>query len=666
MFLWSIKEHKIFKENYSFRDTSTFPKRKVSIIKEPGIKIRPVTAGETWVNVYLSPAGHMLKSFVETLPACRVGLGDAANLYKFSLEFGQNVTDEDFISTSDMTSATDRATHDVGFGILKSLVDELHAQRMITTLEMKYLTSAASLLNTPKLLSVRMKGRQFKMLQKAIYGNKVHVMSIEKTKNGKLVNFVNSRGIMMGDPLTKIVLTLSSYTAWKMSKITRSVNVRGFRLPKPENRNEEHSSVKSYACAGDDHIGIGKRMDLGRIPRIMESMNFEISWSKYDINKSEVSYCQDFGILGKENLVSMLRSRAPGREKEANFIQIDVPKIRLLNQFQKMGGKENFDSPDPLIGKAKMLEGQNAYFRDMLSLREYIREDDPMSLTRYLDRLQTYMDFQTTYLRLLMPSWMEPKVIKMIELYVPTYLGGIGVQLPSRIKVEESAAAQDFVRRYLTYYKKPEVVDKVIEWERGINQEMIIINNLVSAGMLQEPLSSDEVFDKTKREIAESIASGSQYIGGRKVWNKINEDYVNASEPIPLVSSKENAYTFLTINPETPFTVVKKTRTRQKITGMRRKLHKVAPFAGPVTFVRPTRVDLWVERSSLTAALKTQFVKPNLKIPRSLFSHNQGNRYNGPMFIPNTDEVRMNAEPGSIEASLGESPRTAHSSSEMT
>jgi len=652
LFMWSHKERDNFEQNYDYRDVTTYPQGKVTIIKEPGVKIRPVTSGETWLNVFLSPAAHMLKKFLETLPACRVGLGDAANLYKFSCEFAGELKEDECISTSDMTSATDRATHDWGFGVLKGLIDEMRSLGMISKLEQEYLIKASSLLNTPKLLSFTCKGRQAKMISKAWHDNRIGLLTLEKKRGErgsmKTFEFVNTRGIMMGDPLTKIVLTMSSYAAWKMTKITRKDDPRDFRLPRRENRSEDHSTVKAFACAGDDHIGLGTFRDLKRIPKVMEKMNFEISWDKYDINNNYVSYCQDFGIKGELNEVTRIRARR--EPKEANFIHIDIPKIRLLNQFQKMGGNENFSSPDPLVGKAMMLEGQNEYFDSMLKLRDYLVDTDSAAVRRYFDRLETYMDYQSTYIRLLMPSWMEPKLLKKVETYIPSWLGGIGVRLPKEISWV-NRHAYSYARKFTGFMAGPVLDGSIIEWERGITQNITLINKYVELGTLDKPLTTPQLYNKVKEELAMSIASGSNIIGARKIWDSIHKNYINACGPLPIVSSRENAYTALSINPKLGFTVVKPLRARQKISRTWQKI-KYVDFVGPILLNRTRREDIWVGKTGLAEALGTGFVKPSTQINLSLFSG--GNVGQGPRFIPNNDELRDMSSTGSIDTSIGE------------
>jgi hypothetical protein len=110
LFIWSAMWFRDLRKGLVPGDMDTYPKAKVSVITEPGGKIRPVSAGETQMALFMAPAGHILKELLESIPACRVGLTDSANLWRFSEEIKHHENWHDYISTSDLTAATDRAS----------------------------------------------------------------------------------------------------------------------------------------------------------------------------------------------------------------------------------------------------------------------------------------------------------------------------------------------------------------------------------------------------------------------------------------------------------------------------------------------------------------------------------------------------------------------------
>jgi len=641
MYEWSCTEYSKFINQYDMDKESSYPQGRVSIVKEPGIKIRPVTCGTTWQNVFLSPAAHTLRGFLEALPACRVGLSESNGLFRFSQEYKTEILPSDFISTSDMNSATDRAPHETGFGLLNGLINELSSQGAIEPGEREYLKKAAALLTTPKRLKISVKGKEKRAIAKALHDGK-----IEGILDGNDFYFTNYRGIMMGDPLTKIVLTASSYGAWRMTVKSASNDVRDFRLARSPSTIRTFSKVKAYACAGDDHLGIGPKDDLERIPKAMESMGYEISWEKYNINKKYVSYCQLFGMLPDYNPVTKAKTLKEGRQNK--FIQIDVPKIRLLTQFQKMGGKENFDKPDPLVGKALQMFKDIEYARETIDLLDY-KEDDGMST--YVGRLKSFISMQACYVRALMPSWMEWKVITNPLTYLSPEYGGLGLHLPFDVNITTCEEARNLAARSCTKAEKPKFNDTALEWERGVKVSNVIINKLVVIGDMKV-LSENEVKESAREEIISNSAAGPELsISNMKLYGFINSKYTCLDREIPLVSSKENAYVHLMIDPATGLQVVKKMRARQLLTFRRNELHKYVPKEG-FDWEKPSNSRSYVRTESLRAAFQTGFVMPNLRINQNMFSKNP-RKY--PRYVENVESVRDLTEIGSFDASIDES-----------
>jgi len=641
LFEWANAEYEKFMSTYNLNLPSTYPKGKVSIVKEPGLKIRPVTCGSTWLNVFLSPAAHTLRGFLEALPACRVGLSESNGLYRFSQEYSGEMSLTDLISTSDMDSATDRAAHETGFGLLNGMINELSSQRAIGLGERDYLKKAAALLTTPKRLSVTVKGREKKAVSKSMVEGK-----LDGILDGNTFWFSNYRGIMMGDPLTKIVLTMSSYGAWKASVKSPSNDVRDFRLARSPSSVRHFSKVKAYACAGDDHLGIGPEEDLKRIPKIMESMSYSISWDKYNINDTYVSYCQLYGMLPHKSAVSKAKALKEG--KPSKFIQIDTPKVRLLTQFQKMGGKENFDKPDPLVGKSLQMFKDIQYARETIGLSLF-KEDEGMA--RFCCRLQSFINMQACYVRALMPSWMEWKVITNPLTFLPPELGGLGIHLPHDVSIRSDPKAKDLAARFVTKIENPRFNDVALEWERGVLVSNVIINRLIKTGDA-EILDEDGVKESAREEIISNSASGPNIsISNMKLWNTINSKYMCLDREIPLVSSKENAYVQLAVEPGTKLQVVRKLRARQLLTIRRNELNKFDPKDN-FDWSDPIRTKFYVKTESVRTALQTMFVMPCLKIDREIFSTNP-RKY--PKWFENVESVRDSSVIGSFDASIDES-----------
>jgi hypothetical protein len=663
LFEWARHCHANWMKQYDPDRSETYPKGKVSIVKEPGVKIRPVTAGETWVNVFLSPAGHTCRKLMEILPACRVGLSDTNGLYRLSEEYKADIRGTDQISTSDMTSATDRARHDVSFGLLNGLFKELFSQRVITKGEKIYLQQAAALLTTPKLLHLQCKGKELREINHMIHKNLIPEARIEETKPDRRgamqhrVLFVNRRGVMMGDPLTKIVLTASSYSAWRMTRYSKEDNFLRFIYPKIEP--DPMTTVRTYACAGDDHLGIGSRDDLLRIPKVMESMGYEISWDKYNINKRFVSYCQLYGML-PDHALSKEKRRQGMQPKQIKMIHIDTPKLRCCTQFQKMGGSENFDKPDPLIGKARMLANDVVYMKETLELAAAC-EWENSELQRFFNRLRFYIMEQTNYVRLLMPSWMEWKVFKDPMTYLHPDFGGIGLTVPGGLDIKNYEPAAELARKFSYMKENPTWSDSAVEWERGITVTNVIVNRLITETDLKTK-SQSEVYDEAGEVLSRrSFERGeTSSIGKHARWKYILEEYTCLDNEIPLVTSKDNVYVTLAIHPQKP-QVSRKMRSRQVNGSIRKKLSKVeVPDDYVFEWKKPKSSARFIKTSILTDAFDTNFVRPSLKISKAMFRRGSSN---GPTYVQNVEEVRSKTELGSFQIDLDESHDFSHTPS---
>jgi hypothetical protein len=464
---------------------------------------------------------------------------------------------------------------------------------------------------------------------------------------------------MMGDPITKIVLTMSSYAAWRMTRYSEEDTFINFIYPGIKEK-RCLTSVQTYACAGDDHLGIGSRHDLMRIPKVMESMGYEISWDKYNINKKFVSYCQLYGML-PGNALTDERTRQGGRFAGlSRMIHIDTPKLRCCTQFQKMGGSENFDKPDPLVGKARMLYNDVIYMKDTLELAACCAYDND-ELQRFFNKLRFFIMEQTNYVRLLMPSWMEWKVFKDPVAYMPPHFGGLGLTVPGGLEIRCHAPAFELARKFCFNKENPSWSETVMDWSRGVTVTNVVVNKLIADSELRvrtEAEVLDEAGEILSRRSFETRDAAS--IGNRAKWNYIGEEYTDLSKEVTLVTSKDNVYVTLAIHADKP-QVVRKMRSRQVLGSIRKILKNVeVPEDYVFEWKKPKSNARFIKTSILTDAFDTNFVRPSLNISRSMFYKNSRS---GPTFVQNVEEVREKTELGSFQIDLDESRDLSHTSS---
>jgi hypothetical protein len=278
------------------------------------------------------PAMHMMKEAIECLPGARVGLTEHDNLWRFGTSyenhFGKRDDQEipEYISSSDLSSATDNFEHELSKNLLKGIVD---GQRLSHGLG-NYLHNAIDLCVSPRRVHYSTTNRQARKLR--------GTCQVELEDN-KTIVFTTRCGVMMGDPITKILLTSASMASWYCTqagfKTLKEVNFSRY-IRDRYNYGIKKTPGSSFACAGDDHTAVGTKADVIRPPMFLSSMKLEISWDKYAISRKYVSYCQAFGY-------------APRYKRS---IHIDTLKVRLLNEFRKQGGHSSYEEPDPLVGKA--------------------------------------------------------------------------------------------------------------------------------------------------------------------------------------------------------------------------------------------------------------------------------------------------------------------------
>jgi len=464
----------------------------------------------------------------------------------------------------------------------------------------------------------------------------------------------------MGEPLAKVVLTASSYGAWKMTKYGyTSLLDKNLRFRPAVFQSENHSTVKQYCCAGDDHAGIGSTVDLQKIPKFMETMGFEISWDKYRISRVIISYCQEFGLHPRFNIIK------EGHYGKSNCgsIHVDTPKHRLLSQAQKMGGKENFDTPDPLVGKAKALGRSWAMMAErkerIVNIQmPHMCEPDKTVSQRYVDRMEFYGRMIPIALRLLMPSWFEMNIVNDEFAFLPTQFGGLGI--PNLYVGDWKPGIYNMMRvieyQSLVGLKLDRKTKTLIKWERGLEFQCPTIDHLLTLGkpLAELILTAPEAFDKTKEKILSN--SDAESVGNWRVTKQLYRDYVDITKNVTLVGDKESAYTAYMLRGTVDQVIPKKKRARQVLSEVRKNAmilidEGLVPFEFESRFTMRLGVPQWtapngwvseimpryaefISRKVLDENFHTGLIKPSLSIPSSYFSLRGARHAYMPVQIP--------------------------------
>jgi hypothetical protein len=344
-----------------------------------------------------------------------------------------------------------------------------------------------------------------------------------------------------------------------------------------------------FSCAGDDHIVIGSAALCKRVPRVLETMAFEISWPKYRISKKYVHYCQDFGV-------------SPASDP---YLKKDTLRMRLLNQFRKGGSHANFEHPDTLIGKGKMLEKFESYLKEGSEVLNFFREITPDAL------------------RACMPSFAEDKVMKDHLTYAPTHLGGLGI--PSHVVWQDGRFVPEVVRamhlQRLGWHQQTNGPDQV--WHRGMLIPVVYEKEVVKDGLQVQEFSS--VWSQTKSAYTDEHTVPSN----RFVSKKIRKEMVNVSEPSIIEGVKDAAYGAVFAGAERE-SVRRRRRARHILLQNRRyaksklKVDKFVPFNLDLEEHRYYVSGTWVSREDFQMYLGVPFVSTKTWISGHYMSGDAG------------------------------------------
>nr|WPR16632.1 MAG: RNA-dependent RNA polymerase [Moss associated narna-like virus 2] len=342
---WSIEEglsNKIlegspyYNENDMLRMSGRWPSIRPSAIGEPGAKSRVVTVAEDWLTMLLQPWSHHVIGALRNHPSATAGLTRGWQLYEWVKRQGNSCPppkgDRYFLS-SDLKTATDFCVHLYS----RAMLEGLH--RGLERASDPYFKLCADLLCSPR-----------------IYESEVVKEYFDKP---------TSRGILMGDPGAKIVLTLHNLCAelesllrchYQMIEATDDEFL--YRLSSLQG--VPNVIWRVFACSGDDHFGQGPREYLSRITRNHALNGMSVSWPQNFLSSRGGFYCEEMLLT-----VGLPDECIWGRKvplKDVHYLQqphIDAMKVRLFSPCAKE--HEGKDEPNPAIGKARQMHGMLAW-----------------------------------------------------------------------------------------------------------------------------------------------------------------------------------------------------------------------------------------------------------------------------------------------------------------
>jgi hypothetical protein len=351
------------------------PSIKASAIGEPGAKSRVVTVGEDWLTIFLQPFSHHLLGLAKLHPSVTAGLTRGWQLYEWvkRLRNAGPVTNQTtYFLSSDLTTATDFCTHEYSSAMVEGFMEGLDETS-------NYLRASSSLLCS---------GRRY------------------ESNIGDSFDKLTTRGILMGDPGAKLVLTLHNICAEWEAFFRSQLGMLGasdeeFLLRLSSGKGAPTKVWRHFACSGDDHIGQGPKKYLQRITLNHGLNGMSVSWSQNFLSSRGAFYCEEMLFtVGLDK--SMIWGVETPLHKRPYLEQphIDAMKIRLFSPCSKEC--EGKDEPNPAIGKARQMQGMLSWlgggFEAMV----------PMASARFEQRMEGFL-----------PTLLSTR-------YLPVKLGGIG------------------------------------------------------------------------------------------------------------------------------------------------------------------------------------------------------------------------------------------------
>ncbi|UHM27569.1 MAG: RNA-dependent RNA polymerase [Sanya narnavirus 11] len=356
---------------------------RVLTVPEPGYKARIVTTGPFWLNVLQQSASHELKTILSRHPSARSSMMKTDQAWQaLYLLTGKRFPEGSACLSSDLSEATDHIPKEVGYLLLKGF-------------------SEGAAYKAPSLnLGLR-------MLQ----------CNREFVAPGH-VSLTQTRGIMMGEPLTKVILTV-------LNLFVEEFAMRSFLHVSPRASFYESPPWRSYHVGGDDHLAVGPVEYLDCITRAHLMCGSKISAGKHGISDRVVKYCEK--VLEVRKILAGFDVKNINRDTSGYLASpfVDSIKVRLLSPLSK--ALEVSSERNVAIGKGLSLGRTLKWMNPDHFQRKWIR----MVRDRFFQRMGSLLPDRSSkiYWQLMLPiQWGG------LDLYIPDEVEQIYNNLPTLTK----------------------------------------------------------------------------------------------------------------------------------------------------------------------------------------------------------------------------------------
>jgi len=416
--LLKAKEWGIFNDEFELNPEFPPIPSRVIICPETGLKARTVTITKWWSIVLQQPLGHFLRETLSVHPFAKDGLTNDDQARQYISRLGNLRYSDDWSSysllSSDLAEATDAIPHETAYALLGPLLEKA---RLIGGLKYVPQHWEDYVVNPEEVASGSTPRTSSRLVPNKIEGSpfdngyaKLALLigcSPRQFTYGKLT-WTSNRGIMMGEPLAKGILTLLNLAAEELAFYDYCVESG---VPAMGGWSGVHKDIErfpifvtSWRCAvvvGDDHAAYGPDSYLSKITENHKAWGSILSTDKHG-RGSIVRLCEEVIIKPHKRMVSSAYPHASSYEES---LVIDSIKLRLLVLCHRT--RDPDQDSNPAIGKGIAMSEKLSYLTSPRRTREW--------------KLTVVRVFVHNYWKKL------PTGVNLHHMYLPKALGGLGL-----------------------------------------------------------------------------------------------------------------------------------------------------------------------------------------------------------------------------------------------
>jgi len=318
---------------------------RLATVNEPGYKSRIVTTNEWWCNILQQGPSHIMRNILVNIPRCESSFIKGNQAWSAMYQI-KNINPKWRMLCSDLREATDHIPLEIAKAILKGFKSVYNVEGLDTVLEF---------LELP---------RRFML-------------------DG--IEFHTDRGVMMGEPMAKSILTLHQLIADDLAR------KKCFKEGSLKDLDEPFFHV-----GGDDVLAIGPDDYLNSVSEFLLKLGAELSLDKHKIYDKVGKYCEKLievrFLSGYDNIGKVYKDYE-------HSPWIESIKVRLLSPTSKT--TEIVNERNIAIGKGLSLSKEIRYLSEEI-LPKKLRK---AVLDRFFQRMRSLIPAKSnTFYHLFLPQ----------------------------------------------------------------------------------------------------------------------------------------------------------------------------------------------------------------------------------------------------------------------